>query len=190
MFVALLALFVALGGSAYAVSKVGTKDLKKDSVTSAKLKDKTIKQKDVSPKAREALRGGQGPQGPPGPPGASLRNAAQVSVAGIHYVADATLAQIDGLAPGQYAVVAKLSVRNEGANTGEAVTCTLDVPGTTADDQQHARLGSFPSGESQMGFPLTTVFTADAAASVGVSCTNPGGDNNAYDIHIVAIPVG
>jgi hypothetical protein len=40
--IAVLALFVALGGSAYAVSKIGTKDIKKNAITAAKIKKNAI----------------------------------------------------------------------------------------------------------------------------------------------------
>lgn len=46
--VAYLALLVALGGSAYAVSKVGTNDLKRSAVTSPKIADETIRGRDVA----------------------------------------------------------------------------------------------------------------------------------------------
>jgi hypothetical protein len=64
MVVALIALFVALGGGAYAAFKlpknsVGTKQLKKGAVTPPKLAKKTVKR----------LRGKPGPQGLPGTPG-------------------------------------------------------------------------------------------------------------------------
>jgi len=42
MLVALLALFVALGGSAYAIKKVGTKGLKNNAVTAQKLRDQAV----------------------------------------------------------------------------------------------------------------------------------------------------
>ena len=73
--VAVLALFVALGGSAYAAgvlpaNSVGTPQLKVGSVTSGKVKDGTLKAVDV---ARNQLRAGpkgsQGPAGPAGPAG-------------------------------------------------------------------------------------------------------------------------
>ena len=62
--VAMLALFIALGGAAYAATQlpknsVGTKQLKKGAVTKAKIKPATV----------EALRGAIGPAGPAGPPG-------------------------------------------------------------------------------------------------------------------------
>ena len=62
--VALVALFVALSGAAYAAiqlpkNSVGTRQLKKGAVTKAKIKPATVK----------ALRGATGPAGPPGPVG-------------------------------------------------------------------------------------------------------------------------
>jgi len=50
--IAYLALFAALGGSAYAVSKVGTSDLKRNAVTSAKIEQRAVKGSDI---AREAV---------------------------------------------------------------------------------------------------------------------------------------
>ncbi len=47
--VAYLALFAALGGSAYAVSRVGTNDLKSGAVTSAKIRNHTVTAKDLAP---------------------------------------------------------------------------------------------------------------------------------------------
>ena len=67
--IALLALFVALTGTAGAAAVL---------VTSAQIKNGTIQLADISPKAQNALRGrrgpagpagGQGPQGPAGPQG-------------------------------------------------------------------------------------------------------------------------
>jgi hypothetical protein len=47
--VAYLALFAALGGSAYAVSKVGTGDLKNGAVTSEKIRNHAVRGKDLTP---------------------------------------------------------------------------------------------------------------------------------------------
>jgi hypothetical protein len=47
--VAYLALFAALSGSAYAVSKVGTGDLKRGAVTSPKVKNHTLTGEDIRP---------------------------------------------------------------------------------------------------------------------------------------------
>ena len=45
--VAYLALLTALGGSAYAASKIGTSDIKRNAVTSPKIDNFTIKAKDL-----------------------------------------------------------------------------------------------------------------------------------------------
>jgi hypothetical protein len=47
--VAYLALFAALGGSAYAVSKIGTGDLKRSAVTSEKIRNHAVRGRDLTP---------------------------------------------------------------------------------------------------------------------------------------------
>lgn len=49
MVVALLALMVGLGGTSYAAAKIGSKDIKNDSILSKDIKNRTIKGKDVAP---------------------------------------------------------------------------------------------------------------------------------------------
>ena len=76
--VALLILCLAVGGTAYAAATITGKQIVNDTVTSADIKDKTLKTKDISKKAKEKLRGqdgAQGPQGPQGVPGPSNANA-------------------------------------------------------------------------------------------------------------------
>lgn len=67
-----LALFVALGGTAYATielpkNSVGPAQLQKDAITSRNIKDGTLKAIDF--KRRLLPRGPIGPRGPAGPPG-------------------------------------------------------------------------------------------------------------------------
>lgn len=66
------AVFIALGGGAYAASKVpnssvGTKQIKDNAVTSAKVKDGSLLAKDF--KTGQLPAGAQGPKGDPGLPG-------------------------------------------------------------------------------------------------------------------------
>ena len=70
--VALLALFIALGGTSYAAvalpkNSVGTKQLKKNAVTSAKVKNGSLKESDF--KAGELPQGPKGDTGAQGPKG-------------------------------------------------------------------------------------------------------------------------
>ena len=83
------ALFVALSGTAYAATRVGSKEIRDNSIQSrdvrngqlrsTDIKDRSIETKDISVKARSALKGqagaagaagAQGPQGPQGVQGA------------------------------------------------------------------------------------------------------------------------
>jgi hypothetical protein len=84
MVIALLALFVALGGSSYAALTITSKNVKDNTLTSADLKNNSIKSIDVRdrsllakdfkigqlPAGPPGAQGPPGPQGPQGPPGA------------------------------------------------------------------------------------------------------------------------
>jgi hypothetical protein len=70
--VALLALFVALGGTSYAAMKlpknsVGSRQLKKNAVTASKVKNGSLKSSDFAPSALAAAKGDKGDKGDPGP---------------------------------------------------------------------------------------------------------------------------
>jgi hypothetical protein len=80
--ISVIALFVALGGTSYAVTQlprnsVGTEQLSKNAVTSQKIKDGTIATADLAAATRAALTGATGatgatgPAGPTGPAGAT-----------------------------------------------------------------------------------------------------------------------
>ena len=69
--IATLALFVALGGSSYAAlnlpkGSVGSEQLKKNSVTSVKVRPGTLVTSDFNASARSRLRGPRGPEGDEG----------------------------------------------------------------------------------------------------------------------------
>ena len=70
--VSLLALFIALGGTSYAViklpaSSVGTRELKRNAVTGAKIRAGSVAASDLA--AGVGVRGPRGPEGPAGAPG-------------------------------------------------------------------------------------------------------------------------
>ena len=71
---ATLGVFIALGGASYAAvalpaNSVGTKTLKKSAVTSAKVKDGSLRRGDFASGTLQAAQGPQGPQGAQGPVG-------------------------------------------------------------------------------------------------------------------------
>ena len=72
--ISLIALFVALGGTSYAVIKlpaksVGNRELKTNAVTSSKIRPRSVARSDLSPSARTGSRGPRGATGPTGPAG-------------------------------------------------------------------------------------------------------------------------
>ncbi len=69
MFVALLALMISLSSASVAAVMINGNQIKKNTVTSVQIKDKTIKVKDMAPKARRQLTGQTGPAGAPGSTG-------------------------------------------------------------------------------------------------------------------------
>jgi hypothetical protein len=77
---ATLAVFIALGAGSYAAinvpkKSVGTKQLKRNSVTSPKVKPRSLRLSDFKPSERSKLTGAPGPAGPAGergPAGAAL----------------------------------------------------------------------------------------------------------------------
>ena len=72
LMVAALVLLATVGaGSAYAGAKVATKNIRNGAVTSAKIKDQTIRAVDVAPDARADLTGPTGTPGATGAPGIS-----------------------------------------------------------------------------------------------------------------------
>ena len=69
--IATIALFLALGGSSYAAlnlpkGSVGPKQLQKNSVSSKKVKPRSLLKSDIKKSALASLQGAQGPQGPQG----------------------------------------------------------------------------------------------------------------------------
>ncbi len=71
---ATLALFIALGGASYAAvrlpaNSVGSRQLRANAVTSAKVKDRSLRVGDLSAAAAQALKGAKGDPGAQGPPG-------------------------------------------------------------------------------------------------------------------------
>jgi hypothetical protein len=71
--IGLLALFVALSGTAYAATlprnSVGTAQLKANAVTTQKVKQGSLVLGDIKASQRDDLEGARGPQGPAGPAG-------------------------------------------------------------------------------------------------------------------------
>ena len=77
---ATLAVFIALGGSAYAVSQlprnsVGAAQIKRNAVGTSEIRDRSVKLGDLAVRTRASLRGAKGDTGAAGPPGVTYHAA-------------------------------------------------------------------------------------------------------------------
>jgi|1185.fasta_scaffold357496_1 hypothetical protein len=134
MIVAVVALIVAMGGTSYAAitlprNSVGPRQIRAGAVGSSELRDRSLGVRDLSRRARAALRGPQGPPGPAGPPG----SAAAGGAGGSGTVTVKTAAGSVGAAPVDQEVLATATatcdpgqrVVSGGASTGDPAIASI-----------------------------------------------------------------
>ena len=125
--VAYLALFVALSGTAWAASKIGSEDIKRKAVLSKHIKNKEVQTKDLANGAVTARKlaaglagqpGAKGDQGEPGEPGADatnlfayVRDAGNADVATLGFASGVT-AVAEEISAGHYTVTFNRSLVN------------------------------------------------------------------------------
>lgn len=195
--VTLLAFVVLCGGGAYAAGQlgrntVGTPQLKRNAVTSAKVKDGTLRAVDF---AKGLLPGGgagqPGPAGPPGPPGSgSLAPAYQASgeANGLSTSLYATTVVTLAVPPGAY--FATSSVELDSANgVQDTVQCRLidgvGGPGSTAVVRTQTVSAAVDS------FTLTGLFRVTSGESLNLQCSKGSGASlsRVLSADIVAVEV-
>jgi hypothetical protein len=209
--IALLALFVALGGTTYAAS---TALIGKNTVASPQVVNGSLKTLDLSKKARAALKGNRGLRGLRGLAGPRGLTGAQglkgdtgikgdtgsrgpsdvfsVFKNGRTGIADTgtTVATMPGLAAGNYAINAKAWV-DTSSGLVRAVTCVLKAEGD--NDTAVTRLDNSGGVVTRATIALQVVHVASGAFSVTLSCSNDGGGSinviGINDIKITAIKV-
>jgi hypothetical protein len=153
-----LALFVALGGTSYAAitlprNSVGPKQIRSNAVRSSEIGNRTIQAKDISKRARAALRGQQGPVGPAGPPG--ITEHARVGSNGGLVSGTAIASSWNANSPGLYRIQFKRDVSNC------AYSATLAaVPGGNVSQPSAGRI----TAAHDVG-PALLVRTYDAAGN-------------------------
>jgi hypothetical protein len=213
--VGLIALFVALGGTSYAAIRlpahsVGTRQLTTGAVTSAKIKNRSIKEQDLTPGVASTLRGPVGPPGAPGPDGPR----GQTGERGPRGPSDAyaaffgkqdvppsavplfTLAEMD-LPAGDYALFANAiaAYKSAPSHTGR-LDCGLgdDLSGSSDpfDNAADSGIWTFPTAGYQT-IDLTGVVSLGTPSTVYFGCyQSPGGGDGwtFSDIDIGATQVG
>jgi hypothetical protein len=193
---ATLALFLALGGGAYAATQlprnsVDTAQLKKEAVTAGKIAKKTRAQLQGArgpagaqgpqgktgkqgPKGATGAKGAQGIQGPKGEPG----DLPAFEVFGTEKAMAPTPAPVlaENLAAGSYVVSANVVVKAAAEGT---VTCTLNGGGEA--------IASVPAGKTTT-LSLSAARTLTTAGPAILTCSASGGATAKY-ANLVAIQV-
>jgi hypothetical protein len=191
--IAMIALAVALGGTSYAAvvlpkNSVGTKQLKKNAVTSAKVKNRSLLKVD--------FKAGQLPAGPRGAKGATGNTGATGPSDAFSAYLDGPVALPSGLATiatltlpdaGSYVIFAKAWLFDN-VNSNVLTDCRLSAEGDT--DQTRATVegnsGTVVTGAA-VSFSVVHKFTAPGVAEL--KCNGFGVNVSANQIKITAIKV-
>ncbi len=165
MAVALLALFIALGGTATAASVLITssKQVRNGTITGADLKDGTVGVGELTGAARAAMAGT-----------AAVEATRAVGPVGVAKGASERVATLQVVEAGRYAIFAKTvltGTQNDSKlfNTGDSIGghCTLDAAGDT--DQSRALLGA-PGANSPGQLNMQITRTLQAGDRVTLTC--------------------
>ena len=169
--IALCALFVALGGTSYAVTKIGSKQIRNNSIRSADIKNGTIRSKDLRK----------------GVIGSTLQSSAaqasrDVGPTGVGASQSFTpIATLGGLEPGAYVLLAKV---NQSSNMRTEGRCRISAESDYDDSNRGLRAEGTEEGHN-----LQLIHTFGATGSVVLACRSPGGTWSATDAKLIAIRV-
>jgi hypothetical protein len=139
---ATLALFIALGGTSYAVAtlprnSVGSPQIRSGAVKSSEVRDRSLHVRDISVAARRSLRGKTGPAGPPGPSGVAYR--AAISSSGARMGGNAT-------SSGPVGAGAVVVGFDRDVSACQAVATLAAVPGGAVTEPPAGRVTVRPNG--------------------------------------------
>ncbi len=180
--VTLLAFVVLLGGGAYAAShlpknSVGKQQLKKNSVTSKKVKNRTLKAVDLAPGVLPATAGFQ-------TSGSVNYDAFSSSLYGSNVVKLA-------VPPGNYLATASVEV-DDVNNVADSVSCRLINGNGGAGSAATSRAQGVRTDGSPDTFVLTGLFAVTDGQDLNLQCSKakPSSGARVVSANIVAVPVG
>jgi len=198
--VACLALFIAIGGSAYAAKDLLTgKDIAKNTLTGKNVKNGSLKKADLNKKAVASLQGAKGAKGEKGDQGANGEQGPQgiQGVPGTNGVVTPQEARDDNPEPvtngteevvlsktvpaGAYAVTAEADSFSVGTGIGG---CGLAAGATSLDDAVFNSAAGSRIPVSLLGV------TPAGTTQITVSCNAGATDISISEVSLVAIPVG
>jgi hypothetical protein len=197
--VTLLAFVILCGGAAVAAGElgrntVGTKQLKKGAVTSAKVKDRSLRPQDFArvfrtPIGRKpGLPGPTGPRGPEGPPGTSTGYQASGSAGPLSSSLFGTQVVNLSVPPGSYFATATVEANTSDGNNG-GVNCRLINAGSGASFGT-IRFQSirYPDAENMT---LAAGLNVAAGQTIGLQCNRegPSAAVNVVQANIVAVRI-
>ncbi len=197
--IAVTALVVALGGTGYAATvlpanSVGTVQLKKNAVTSTKVKNGSLLKADFAAGQLAAgATGATGPTGPAGPTGAAGPAGPSDAYSGFKngpVAAPATLSTIATLnipQAGKYVIFGKLWMFDN-VNTAVLTDCTLSA-GSDTDETRTMLEGNSGTVVAGAGIALNVVHEFAAAGAVELKCNGFGVNISINNIKITAIKV-
>lgn len=199
--IALLALFVALGGGAYAAmslpkNSVGARQLKRGAVTPPKLSRATVKELQGAtgprgPKGAKGAKGATGDKGATGPAGPSdvyaAGNAAGAMSGSYTQVASVTVPA------GDYLLQAKTTIFATAAESAAIAACQIAPtatggPGTW--DQTRVSLPEITGEVTSQDVALAGADSFGSAQSVVLACRTESGTTSFDDARVWAIKVG
>lgn len=193
--IALLALFVAIGGTATAASNlISGKKIKPGTLTAKQIKKKTITKNKLAPATVAALRGPQGPQGekgdkgitgPQGPAGPKVLNSYSTTgnLNNVPANDKVTVASLNNLPSGKYLVIAKSVMFAQ--TGGQMVRCAIETNNNGGGDEAQ---WTSPGNLTRTTVPMVLSSTNNITQAK-VTC-EPDDTSGAFQVRIVAIPVG
>ena len=179
--IAMVALFVALSGTSYAVSKIGPKDIRKNAVRAKHIKKSQVRSKQIKNRSVCASDLAPGVIGTTlqSSAGQARRDAGPTGVAASQNYT--TVATLGGLEAGAYVLLAKV---NQSSNTKTEGRCRLSAGDQYDDSNRGLRAEGTPEAHS---LQLVHAFTGPGA--VVLACRAAAGVWSASDTKIIAIKV-
>jgi hypothetical protein len=178
--VAMLALFIAIGGTATAASGLinGSK-LKNNTVAGKKLKNKTVTKKKLAPATIKALEGQKGDPGADGVVAPTYTEFQSVNLPANTELAIGTV----NVPAGKYLVTATSRVFSNGT---AIMGCSLSA--NNGGGFSESATWSSPAASSRTTLPLQMVTESSEVTQITLGC-HPGTSNGAADGTLIVTPV-
>lgn len=189
--IAMLALFIAIGGTATAAGLINGKNIKRGTVTSKQIKNKTITTGKLAPATVSSLRGSQGPKGDKGEQGIQgIQGIPGVDVPITTFTktgskanqnAETSVVNMAGLPGKRYLAMATVEVFSQGTSVVGCTLAAFNGGGSTSASW------SSPVNGSRTTLPLS--FTTSVATNhIELTC-HPGNSNGSFDGSVILTPL-